>query len=194
MRDHDPEECTESSGTMHQPAEATQQFFTSEAGTRGYHDSRDAGLSTKAYNGDLAEADQSHHEESADAGIPELEAESAAAMSVAEEVSSEGQSTQAEGVATPDSCITNNTTNATENQIQAEAMVTASDDTGDFITTEVEEEWEVEQDREQGLDQVPTRLSTDQPRAASCSGSSIPERDGHSLVPHPANQPDAPNP
>ncbi|XP_023701628.1 uncharacterized protein LOC111861362 isoform X4 [Cryptotermes secundus] len=194
MRDHDPEECTESSGTMHQPAEATQQFFTSEVGSRGYHDSRDAGLSTKAYNGDLAEADQSHHEESADAGIPELEAESAAAMSVAEEVSSEGQSTQAEGVATPDSCIMNNTTNATENQIQAEAMVTASDDTGDFITTEVEEEWEVEQDREQGLDQVPTRLSTDQPRAASCSGSSIPERDGHSLVPHPANQPDAPNP
>lgn len=35
-------------------------------------------------------------------------------MSVAEEVSSEGQSTQAEGVATPDSCITNNTANATE--------------------------------------------------------------------------------
>jgi hypothetical protein len=34
MRDHDPEECTESSGTMHQPAEATQQYFTSEVGTR----------------------------------------------------------------------------------------------------------------------------------------------------------------
>jgi hypothetical protein len=53
---------------------------------------------------------------------------------------------------------------------------------------QVEEEWEVEQDREQGLDRVPTRLSTDQPRAA-CSGSSTPELDSHSLVPHPANQP-----
>jgi hypothetical protein len=35
-------------------------------------------------------------------------------MSVAEEVSSEGQSTQAEGVATADSCIVSNTANATE--------------------------------------------------------------------------------
>jgi hypothetical protein len=80
---------------------------------KGYHDSQDAGLSDKAYNGDLAEADQSHHEESAD-GIPELEAESTEAMSVAEEVSSVGQDTQAEGVATADSYIVNNTGNATE--------------------------------------------------------------------------------
>jgi hypothetical protein len=50
------------------------------------------------------------------------------------------------------------------------------------------EEWEVEQDRqdrEQGLDRVPTRLSTDQPRAVACSSNSIPERDGHGLVPQP---------
>jgi hypothetical protein len=80
---------------------------------KGYHDSRDAGLGTKAYNADLAEADQSHHEESADS-IPDLETESAAAMSVAEEVSSEGQSTQTEGVATADSCVVNNTADATE--------------------------------------------------------------------------------
>jgi hypothetical protein len=53
------------------------------------------------------------------------------------------------------------------------------------LCRQVEQEWEVEQDREQGLDRVPTRLSTDQPRAVACSGNSIPERDGHSLVPQP---------
>jgi hypothetical protein len=53
----------------------------------------------------------------------------------------------------------------------------------------MEEEWEVEQDREQGLDRVPTRLSTDQQQAAACSGTSTPERDSHSLVPRPTNQP-----
>lgn len=68
---------------------------------------------TKSYNGDLAEADQSHHEESV-CGIPELEVDSAATMSVAEGVSSERQSTQAEGAATTDSCIVNNTAEAAE--------------------------------------------------------------------------------
>lgn len=54
----------------------------------------------------------------------------------------------------------------------------------------MEEEWEVEQDREQGLDRVPTRLSTDQQQqTAACSGTSTPEQDSHSLVPRPANQP-----
>lgn len=47
-------------------------------------------------------------------GIPELEAESAASMSVAEEVPSEGHSIQAEGTSTNDSCIVNNAVAASE--------------------------------------------------------------------------------
>lgn len=80
---------------------------------QSYRDTQDAVLVTKSYNGDLAEADQSHHEESVD-GIPELEVENATAVSVAEGVCSEGQSTQPEGAATSDSCIVNNTAEAAE--------------------------------------------------------------------------------
>lgn len=70
-------------------------------------------MGTKAYNGDLAEADQSHHEEPV-VGIPELEAESAASMSVAEEVPSEGHNIQGEGVSTIESFIVHNAVDATE--------------------------------------------------------------------------------
>ena len=49
----------------------------------------------------------------------------------------------------------------------------------------MEEEWEVEQDREQGLDRVPTRLSTEQ---RPCSNRSSPERDVPDLASHPLNQ------
>jgi hypothetical protein len=80
---------------------------------QSYHDSQDAVLVTKSYNGDLAEADQSHHEESV-GGIPELEVESVVAMSVVEGVSNEMQSTQAEGAATADSCIMNKPAEAAE--------------------------------------------------------------------------------
>jgi len=79
-------------------------FHASLSFYQTYHESRDTTLVTKAYNGDLAEADQSHHEEPV-VGIPELEAKSAASMSVAEEVPSEGHSIQAEGASTIESCI-----------------------------------------------------------------------------------------
>jgi len=78
-----------------------------------YHESRDTTLGSKAYNGDLAEADQSHHEEPV-VGIPELEAESAASMCVAEEVPTEGHSIQAEGASTIEPCIVNNAADAAE--------------------------------------------------------------------------------
>jgi hypothetical protein len=80
---------------------------------QSYCESRDAAMGAKAYNGDLAEADQSHHEEPV-GDIPELEAESAVAMSVAQDAPSEGQSTQAEGAATADTCIMHNATDAAE--------------------------------------------------------------------------------
>lgn len=51
-------------------------------------------------------------------------------MSVAEEVSSEGQSTQAEGVATRDSCITNNTANATEVKCYLHIVIQSVPDNG----------------------------------------------------------------
>jgi hypothetical protein len=70
-------------------------------------------LVTKSYNGDLAEADQSHHEEAV-GGIPELEVESSVAMSVAQGVSCEVLSTHAEGAATTDTSTVNNTTGAAE--------------------------------------------------------------------------------
>ena len=88
-------------------------FHASLAFYQTYHESRDTTLGAKAYNGDLAEADQSHHEEPV-GGLPELEAESAVSMSVAEEVPIEGHSIQAEGASTIDSCIVNNAADAAE--------------------------------------------------------------------------------
>lgn len=88
-------------------------FHASLSFYQTYRESRDTTLGTKAYNGDLAEADQSHHEEPV-VGIPELEAESAASMSVAEEVPSEGHSIQAEGASTVESCVVNNAADAAE--------------------------------------------------------------------------------
>jgi hypothetical protein len=88
-------------------------FHISLSFFQNYHESRDTTLGAKAYNGDLAEADQSHHEESVD-GIPEVEAESAASMSVAEEAPSDGHSIQAEGATAVDSCIVNNGADAAE--------------------------------------------------------------------------------
>jgi hypothetical protein len=88
-------------------------FHASFSFYQTYHESRDTTLGTKAYNGDLAEADQSHHEEPV-VGIPELEAESAASMSVAEEVPSEGHIIQAEGASAIESRIVNNTADAVE--------------------------------------------------------------------------------
>lgn len=74
---------------------------------QSYHDSQDAVLVTKSYNGDLAEADQSHHEEA-------VEVESSVAKSVAQGVSCEVLSTYAEGAATTDTSTVNNTTGAAE--------------------------------------------------------------------------------
>jgi hypothetical protein len=74
-------------------------FHASLAFYQAYHESRDIALGAEADGGDLAEDNQSHHEEPVD-GTPELEAESAASVSVAEAVPREGHSIQAEGAST----------------------------------------------------------------------------------------------
>jgi len=88
-------------------------FHASFSFYQTYHESQDTTLGTKAYNGDLAEADQSHHGDPV-AGIPELEAESAASMSVAEEVPSEGHSIQTEATFTIEICLVSDAADAAE--------------------------------------------------------------------------------
>ncbi|XP_069679374.1 pericentriolar material 1 protein-like isoform X6 [Periplaneta americana] len=191
IKDHAVEDVPKNSGPMSQSVESTQHILTPEVVEHNYIGSRETTLGTTTYNGDLAEADQSHHEETDD--MPELEAESAAAMSASEKVPTEGQSTQAEGAVAMDSCIMDGAGDTNE-ILQVDDMIPVHEESGDFNKTEMED-WEVEQDREQGLDRVPIRLSTEQQRpAAACSGSNSPERENHNLVQHPANQPDAPSP
>jgi hypothetical protein len=57
-------------------------FHASLAFYQAYHESRATTLGAEADSGDFAQAYKSHHEQPVD-GTPELEAESAASMSVA---------------------------------------------------------------------------------------------------------------
>lgn len=190
VREYDLEEHSKiTTISSHQPTESSQHFITSERGNHvpSYHDSQEVTLSAEGYNGDLAEADQSHHEETVSL-LPDIEAESDGAICIGEKDLIEIQNNQTESSA---SCSVDNAIDATENDlIQADGLV--NERSGDYNNAEVnlEEEWEVEQDREQGLDRVPTRLSTEQQR--SCSGRSSPERDVPDLASHPLNQTDAP--
>ncbi|KAJ9594936.1 hypothetical protein L9F63_013752, partial [Diploptera punctata] len=186
MREYDLEEHSKNGSTpSHQPSESSQHFVTSERDNHTYNDPQEVTLGVEGYNGDLAEADQSHHEEAVSL-LPDLETESTGAICIGEKDLIEIHNNQTESSG---SCSVDNAVDATENDIiQADGLI--SERNGDFNNTEMEEEWEVEQDREQGLDRVPTRLSTEQQRP--CSGRSSPERDVPELANHPLNQTDAP--
>jgi hypothetical protein len=67
-------------------------------------------LGAEGYNGDLAEADQSHHEETISL-LPDMEAESSSAVCVGEKDLIEIQNNQTESSA---SCLVDNAVDATE--------------------------------------------------------------------------------
>ncbi|KAK7869241.1 hypothetical protein R5R35_000866 [Gryllus longicercus] len=103
--------------------------------------------SAEGYNGDLAEADQSHHEEATGGGSPQ-QIEDVAGAIVPEDSDDDGLL----------EIMQNDVLRPEENQ-DGLAVALSREDCEEHAKTEAEDEWAVEQDREQGLDRVPTRLT-----------------------------------